>query len=135
MIGAELQKAIYSVVMADPAIAGGNVFDRVPGNIDPYPRVTIGDAQIIDDGNSCSDGWEAYSDVHVWSQPDDGSKVEVKTIAAQVVARLIDGSMTVDGYSVIASALDAYRVFRDPDGKTEHAVITVRYSLEPVEPA
>jgi hypothetical protein len=130
MIGPEVQKAIYAALMADPAIASGNVFDQVPDS-DPFPRVTIGDAQVIDDGNSCEDGWEVYSDIHVWSRPDTGSKVEVKTIGAQIVERIVNGSLTVEGFNIIAAQLDAYRTFRDPDGETEHTVMTIRHSLEP----
>jgi hypothetical protein len=129
MIGSALQKAIFAKLNEAPALAGGNVFDQVPEG-DPFPRITIGDEQVLDDGNTCDDGWEVFSDVHVWSRPVTGSKVEVKDLLAAVVARL-NTALTVTGFTVVIHAIDSSRVFRDPDGKTEHAVLTFRYVLQP----
>lgn len=129
MIGAELQKAIYAALTAAPAMAGGRVYDRVPAE-PVFPYVTIGDEQVVDDGNSCDDGWEVFSDVHVWSRPAAGSKAEVKDIAPPIVARL-RSNLSVTGYVVIVAALEGMRTFRDPDGLTEHSVLTFRYLLQP----
>jgi hypothetical protein len=129
MIGSALQKAIFAKLNEAPALAGGNVFDQVPEG-DPFPRITIGDEQVLDDGNTSDDGWEVFSDVHVWSRPVTGSKVEVKDLLAAVVARL-NTALTVTGFTVVIHAIDSSRVFRDPDGKTEHAVLTFRYVLQP----
>src|SRR5690606_34227972 len=67
MIGPELQKAIYDALKTVPAVAGGRVYDSVPSNAE-FPYVTIGGEQTVDDGNSCEDGWEVFTDVHVWSR-------------------------------------------------------------------
>ncbi len=129
MIGSEVQKAIYAALNAPTALAGGRTYDRVPP--DPmFPYITIGDEQVVDDGNSCEDGWEVFADVHIWSRPATGSKVEVKDLVAAVVTRL-NTPLTVIGFIVIVTELQSARTLRDPDGITEHAVLTLRYVLQP----
>lgn len=130
MIGSQLQKAIYAALVAGPGVAGGRIYDRVPEK-PVFPYVTIGDDQVLDDGNTCEDGWEVASNVHVWSRPAEGSKVEVKDLAAAIVPRLAVTTLDVSGFRLIAAQLETSRVFRDPDGITEHAVLTFRHVLAP----
>lgn len=127
MIGPELQKALVDALKAAPALAGGNIYDSVPAS-NLYPRVTLGDEQTIDHGNSCSDGWEVYADVHVWSQA--VGKVEAKQIMAQAVPRLLALS-SLPGFTILACELDGHRIFTQPDGLTTHGVITIRYVIDP----
>ena len=127
MIGPELQKAIVAVLKAAPVVAGGNVYDRVPPS-NPYPRITVGDEQTVDNGNTCSDGWEIYADVHVWSQT--VGKVEAKQIMAEAVPRLL-GISTIPGFTILTTELDAHRIFTEPDGLTTHGVITIRFVIDP----
>jgi hypothetical protein len=128
MIDDGLQKAIYAALTAAPALCGGKVFDTVPKDT-AAPYIHIGDCQVLDDGNSCSDGWECFTDIHVWSEPDTGSKLEVMQIGAQVVPRLI-GIASVPGFTVVISAIENVRYLDDPDGVSKHGVITVRHVLD-----
>lgn len=130
MIGAELQRAIYAALTDSPAIADGRVYDRVP-EAPVFPYVTIGDDQVLDDGNTCEGGWEVASNIHVWSRPATGSKAEVKDLAAAVVPRLAVTTLNVSGFRLVIAQLETSRVFRDPDGITEHAVLTFRHVLAP----
>lgn len=130
MIDGSLQTAIYAALTASPALADGRVYDRVPGTPD-FPYITIGDEQVLDNGNSCDDGWEIYSDIHVWSRPRAGSKLEAKTLVAAIVARLVDQTITVTGFRVVISQMERVEYMRDPDGLTEHGVLTVRHVLDP----
>ncbi len=127
MIGPELQKLIIDELKVAPAIANGRVYDRVPSS-NPYPRVTVGDEQTVDNGNTCSDGWEIYADVHVWSQY--AGRVEAKQIMASAVPRLLAIS-NLPGFKILAAELDAHRIFTEPDGLTTHGVITIRYVIDP----
>lgn len=129
MIGSALQKAIFAALSMAPAVAGGRIYDRVPESA-VFPYITIGDEQVIDDGNSCDDGWEVFSDVHIWSRPTAGSKLEAKDLAPPIVSRLAT-SLSLTGFTVVAAALQTMRTFRDPDGITEHSVLTFRYLLQP----
>lgn len=126
MLGAELQLAQYAALHG----AGIATYDNPPVDA-AYPYATIGDGQVLDDSTSCGAAWEAFSDVHVWSQPDSGSKIEVKTLMAQIVPLLASESLAVSGFIVVVAQLQHSRVFRDPDGLTEHGVLTFRYLLDP----
>lgn len=129
MIGDQLQTAIYTALTAAPALCDGKVFDTVPkGTAAPY--IHIGNAQVLDDGDTCADGWEVITDIHLWSEPATGSKLEVMQIGAQVVPRLL-ALGAVMGFSIIVSAIENVRYLDDPDGVTKHGVITVRHVLMP----
>lgn len=127
MIGAQLQKAIFDALTAAPAVAGGRVHDTVPA-APVFPYVTIGEEQVIEDGNACDDGWEVFATIHVWSrQP---GFPEAKAIAAAAVQRL-RSIATVTSFTVIAAELETSRAFRDPDGLTSHVAASVRFVLTP----
>lgn len=128
MIGAELQKAIFAA-LDGASVASGRIYDQVPAE-PVFPYVTIGDEQVIDDSNTCQDGWEVYPDVHCWSRPETGSKVEVKELAASVVAA-VTGIVAITGFSLVSITHETTRVFRDPDGLTEHAVCSFRVLIDP----
>ncbi|MGO4836154.1 hypothetical protein AB4144_28310 [Rhizobiaceae sp. 2RAB30] len=64
---------------------------------------------------TCSDGWEVFSDVHLGPRPVTGSKLEAKSLRAEIVARLAI-PLTVAGFTDIG-ALETARTMRDPDGK------------------
>lgn len=133
MIGAQLQIAVASALTA-AGVAGGRIYDRVPKEF-AFPYITIGDSQVINDGGSdspddCQIGWEVIEDVHIWSRPETGSKIEVKTLAASVVNTL-RGIATVSDFVVHGVSLDSSRTFRDPDGLTEHTVISMRFLISP----
>lgn len=129
MIGDQLQRAIYSTLKA-AAICEGRIYDRPPADaVTPY--VTIGDEQAQEQGSDCGQIWEVYTDVHVWDTPMGASKAMAKTIGAAIVPLLATRSLSVAAHAVQAASVSASRTFRDPDGVTEHAVITLRYILTP----
>lgn len=126
MIGIQVQKAIFDALKASPAVAGGNVFDSVP-EPNPFPRVTIGEEQILDDGNACGDGWQVHTDIHVWSR--EVGFPEAKTIAATVVER-VRAISAVAGFGLISIELQDQRSVRDPDGLTSHIVCSFLFILD-----
>jgi hypothetical protein len=128
MIGAEVQKAIFSA-LDGASVASGRIYDQVPTS-PIFPYITIGDEQVIDDSNTCQDGWEVFPDVHCWSRPESGSKVEVKELAASVVAA-VTAITSITGFSLVSITHETTRVFRDPDGLTEHAVCSFRALIDP----
>jgi len=128
MIGAQVQKAIYDALMADPAVAGGNIFDSVPDS-NPFPRLTIGDEQVVGDGNSCGDGWEVFVDLHVWSRKP--GFPEAKGLAATAVERVTAISSIV-GFSLLMVELQDQRSMRDPDGLSTHVVCSFRFVIDQV---
>lgn len=129
MIGDQLQKAIFAALTAAPALVDGRVFDTVPADT-PAPYIKIGEAQVLDDGTDCADGWEVFTDIDIWSEPETGSKLEVMSIGADVVPRLL-AITAIDGFTVVISAIENARYLDDPDGVSKHGIITVRHVLEP----
>lgn len=127
MIGPEVQKAIVDALMVDPPVAGGRIYDRVP-EAPVFPYVSIGDEQVIDDGNSCDDGWEVYPDVHVWSRA--VGRVEAKQLIAAIVPRLI-ALTAIDDHALVSVNLETSRIFSDPDGLTAHGVATFKLIINP----
>lgn len=128
MIGSGLQQAIFDALRT-AGVTGGRIYDQVPA-APTFPYVTIGDEQVIDDGNSCGASWEVYPDIHVWSRPTAGSKGELKA-AMEAVAGAILGIAAVSGKTLVSVKPESSRAFRDPDGKTEHGVLTFRFILDP----
>ncbi|TPM92727.1 DUF3168 domain-containing protein [Mesorhizobium sp. B2-1-3A] len=130
MIGPELQKAIYAALTTpELPIVGAKVFDTVPSDT-AAPYIHIGSSQMLDDGTDCADGWEVFTDIDIWSEPDMGSKLEVMTIGAAVVPRLL-AVTNVDGFTVVISSIENVRYLDDPDGVSKHGIISVRHVLEP----
>lgn len=128
MIDDGVQKAIYTA-LTTAGVAGGRIYDQVPEKA-LFPYVTIGDEQVIDDSNDCAESWDVFSDIHVWSRPDSGSKGELKRAmkAVSVAVLAID---SVPGWTLISVKPETSRTLRDPDGKTEHGVLTFRFIIDP----
>ena len=126
MIGPQVQKAIYDALTASPAVAGGRVYDRVPAGVSDY--VTIGEEQIVGDGNSCGDGWEVFADIHVWSEAV-GFPI-AKATAATIVDRITAITSVSGGFQVILAELQDQRALRDPDGLTSHIVCSFRFIID-----
>lgn len=126
MIGAQVQAALFAALTA-ARICDGRIYDQVPEGA-AFPRVTIGDEQTIDDSDQCAEAWDVVADIHVWSRPVNGSKAEVKTIAAQIHTA-VKAIAAISGFFLESIHHETTRVLRDPDGKTEHAVISYRFSI------
>ncbi|MBL4767634.1 MAG: DUF3168 domain-containing protein [Rhodobacteraceae bacterium] len=128
MIGSQLQKAIFEALSG---VADGRIYDRVPPDA-VFPYVTIGDEDILNDGNSCNDAWSVSATVHGWSRSGTGSKIEVKDLTADIVT-VLENELTVTDFLIVVAELESARIISDPDGITDHAIITIRYELEPIE--
>lgn len=129
MIGDQLQKAIYATLKS-AGICDGRIYDRPPDDA-ATPYVTIGDEQAQEQGSDCGLIWEVFTDVHVWDTPEGASKARAKQTGADIVPLLATTALVVADYAVKAAQCSASRTFRDPDGVTEHAVLTFRYILTP----
>lgn len=134
-LDAALQKAVYDTLLADTALAvemGGavRVYDSVPDNA-IFPYLSIGSDQIVDNGTSCSNGSEAFVEVHVWSRA--VGRVEAKKISGAVRAAL-DMPLVITGHKVIVHGFQDARHLNDPDGITAHSVVSFRYLTEEAAP-
>jgi len=128
-----LQKAVRDRLVTDPAVAAlvaGRVYDTVPA-APTFPYVTIGEDQVLDDGNSCGDAWQATVTVHVWTREPPGFP-PAKTIAG-AVRDALTAPLTVAGFFVISGLHRDTLSLRDSDGLTSHMVQTFEYLIDPAE--
>jgi len=130
---AALQKALFDALTGNAALAaamGGAVraYDIVPPSA-AFPYLTIADAQILDDGDTCeADRFEANADVQVWSRA--VGSVEAKTISGAVRAAIAAG-LTATGWLVTVIDCRSVQHFMDPDGLTARARLSFRFVIEP----
>lgn len=121
-----LQVALVSTLKG-ATDAGANVFDRVP-EADPFPRITVGEIQELDNAYDCYEGTESYLTINVFSR-----KVgypEVKRIADQV-RQLVNDTMVVDGHTLELIKFESAEYQREDDGLTSRAIITFRALTQP----
>lgn len=126
-IASEIQKAVNtrlrSFAPLSPMIAT-RVYDRIP-TAPIFPYVTIFEAQVIEDGDDCTDGDEVSFDIHVWSR--DVNAGEAKQIAGHVRKALHGFDLPLgEEHALIDLTFTDARFFRDPDGLTTHGVASFR---------
>lgn len=129
MIAGELQKAMYAALAA-ANVCGGRIYDRVPETA-PFPYAAIGDETVTDDQDSCGDAWIVFADVNLFSRPDSGSKLEIKTEAAKARDAVL-GITDIADHTLVGLFHETTRVTRDADGLTERAVLIFRAIVSPL---
>jgi Protein of unknown function (DUF3168) len=129
MIAGEVQKAIYDAMIAANC-CDGRVYDGVPADA-VFPYHTIGDEQVSDIGGSCGSIWAVDCDIHSWSRPDSSSKAEVKALRADAFSA-ISSITDIPGFQFDGVSLETARTLSDPDGITQHDVMTVRFLIIPL---
>lgn len=120
-----LQKA---VVAALRAAVGAAVYDQVPPS-SVFPRITVGEGQVLGDYADCYLGSDTSFDVHVWSRA--VGFPEAKALASQVRDALHDQMLPLDGHTVGLLQFTQSQMLRDPDGLTSHLVLTFRALTQP----
>ena len=114
-------------------LIGDRVFDNVPRDSSgqltaTFPYVSFGPEQVTPDNYDCIAGSEIYLQLDAWSRA--VGFAEVKKIANAVRLALHDFDLPLAENALVSFELDGRRVFRDPDGKTSHAVLTFRAVIE-----
>jgi hypothetical protein len=129
----ELQGAIVARLKADAtfaSVAGGRFYDQPPTPV-TYPYATIGEAQTIRDDATCISGGQVHLTMHAWSQA--VGFPEVRRVADSIVESLHHAPLTLPTNRLISLNHRQTQVFRDPDGLTSHAVISlVAYVEKPL---
>lgn len=123
MIGPQIQKAVFEALMAAPPLCDGRIYDAVPSK-PKFPYATLGDENLIEDGNACGDEWDAFPTIHIWSRKP--GHVEAKQIMSAAAGRIL-AIPTIEDFTLIAIASESARVFTDPDGLTAHGVLSFRF--------
>lgn len=128
---AQLQKGIFSALTSSgplAALIGDRVYDDVPPK-SAFPYVTISDAQVLDDGDTCeSEQFEVFADLHIWSRT--VGLMQSKNISGYVR----DALLNIDAVPEWLVPVVEFRGTRhgyDPDGVTAHSIATFRFLLQP----
>lgn len=127
-----LQSAVVTALKADATVAAlvsARVYD-LPPPAPTKPYVTIGEFQMIPDRADCLDGAETAIPVHGWSQT--SSTVQVKQLGAAIIAALDEVELSLSGHRTVLFELEQVQYVRDPDGITNHTIVTFRALTEPV---
>lgn len=131
-VSLSLQKAIVAALKGDVIVSsmvGANVYDTP--NVDTFPRVTLGEDQVIPQYAQCYTGDEVIITIHVWSRA--VGFPEAKRIAAAIRAALDDADLILDGFRLVLLHIEGERFIRETDGQTSHAVLTFRALTEPTD--
>jgi hypothetical protein len=121
---ADLRAAIEAKLKAAPALAeliGARIYDRVP-KAPEYPLVTIGNIQVLPESADGVDAAESAVTIHVWDQYKRADKA--KPVGALVISALHEEQLSIVGGGAQSVLLESANYVRDPDGVTNHAVLT-----------
>lgn len=102
--------------------AGISILDSVP-DLAVYPRVTFGPETSEPWDAACTAGREGFLQIDVWSRVP--GRVETATIMQTLYDAIHDKEI-----GPVLIQVDSTRTIRDPDGKTTHGIIRVRYITE-----
>lgn len=134
---AELQKALYDTIIVNAALKaamGGEAraYDIVPAEPE-FPYITIGQAQLLDEGDTCEDNrFEALCDLQVWSRDTDNvGQVECKRVSGALRDALLAGLTMDAAWLVKVHDHRSTDHFMDPDGITARARLSFRFLIEP----
>lgn len=129
-----LHDAVFRALSTAPAVTpwvGNRIYDRPPQPAN-YPYIAMGFNQVIEDGDSCDDGWECFSDVHVWTQdqgPNRG-KAYAQDIGGAVTG-VLSLILPIEGFRIVSAKLETENYFDDVADKVAHGVLTFRYLIDP----
>lgn len=148
--GEAIQVAVAAALLAEPSFSrllaqtslGPALFDPMQGDSlpDAYPRVELGEDQVLGDTTSCSDGSEVFVTLHIWATGPNGRLVakRIAGAARSVLApapdqywNYVSPSLQVGGHEITAHEWIDTKAMTDPDGLTAHVVATVHYFTNP----
>ncbi|WP_441268682.1 DUF3168 domain-containing protein [Bradyrhizobium sp. 215_C5_N1_1] len=121
---ADLRAALEAKLKATPALTaliGDRIYDRVPAKPD-YPLVTIGNMQVIPESADGVDAAETSVTIHVWDQFKQADKS--RKVGGVVVSALHEEELRTVDSGTQSVLLESASYLRDPDGVTNHAVLT-----------
>lgn len=120
----ELQGAIVTRLKAYSSLTahiGQRVYDSVPAQ-PAFPYVSIGPSDEVTDDAECIDGFEISMQIDVWSRA--VGFPEARQIADAVRQALHGYEINLAGNALVYFHHRVTRMFRDPDGLTNHAALT-----------
>lgn len=126
----ELQGLIINTLKAAPgvaAIVGPRVYDRVPEDF-AFPYVSYGPTDATSDDADCITAFSIYVQIDAWSR--EVGFPEVKRLGDAIRVALTDDGLALADNALVFLEHRQTRNFRDPDGLTNHAVLSFEASVE-----
>lgn len=129
---AALQIALITALRADAVVTGflgARIYDNAADD-EPYPHLTLGPAQELDDSVECIDGAECFQQIDIWTQ-EGGSQLSAKQICGAVKKALHGADLTLaEPHALVLIEVEDWRVVGDPDEKIAHGIVNVRALIE-----
>jgi Protein of unknown function (DUF3168) len=124
-----LQTAIYAKLTGDATLMGmiAGVYDRPPQGA-AFPYITIGDSASKDASNKAVIGTEHKMALHVWSRQ--GGRAETATIMDRLYQLLNQGTLSINGQTLVAMYFTAGAIALETDGETYHGTLALRIVLQ-----
>lgn len=122
----DLQGAIIQRLRNTPAVTalvGTRSFDKVPPET-PFPYVSYGSDQVLQDDVSCITAYEVSIQIDVWSRA--VGQPEMKRISGAIRATLHDADLTLTDHGLVLIQHEQTRYLDDPDGLTSHGALTFK---------
>lgn len=120
----DIRAAIEARLKASTVIAeviGDRIYDRVPP-APSYPLLTFGNIQMLPESADGVDAAETAVTLHVWDQFKQIDKS--RKVGAAVIDALHDEALSTTDSGTQSVLLESANYLRDPDGITNHAVLT-----------
>lgn len=125
-----LQAAVIAELKADAGLTAEineRIYDSVPSNAQ-FPYITFRAPIVLDDGADCIVGSEVFFDIHIWSRA--VGWPEASRIAGIVREVLDEAALNVTDHNLINLHFRDFRRLDDPDGKTNHGVMSFRALID-----
>lgn len=129
----ELQKAVFAVLNADPALTGllgeNAIHDHAPAHL-AFPYVTFGRTSAFDWSTGTEDGSEHLFTLHVWSKAK--GKSQAMEIVDAIHRVLHDAQLAMTGHRLVNLREEFQEVRYDEDQAVHHGVVRYRAVTEAV---
>ena len=121
-----LQTSVFETLCAHPDLSQDFIFDRVP-NDTPLPWIVIGNDTLFAEYEAAN-LTRANVTIDVFA----ATKKQLKLLIGAVRSSL-DRNLDIQGYLCGEGQWDETQYVTEPDGKTQHAVMSFDYLLFPTE--
>jgi hypothetical protein len=125
-----MQAAVIAALKDDTDLTAEiseRIYDSVPSSAQ-FPYVTFRVPIVVDDSADCITGSEVFFDIHIWSRATGWP--EASRIAGIVRASLDEAEFNVTDHNLINLHFRDFRRLDDPDGKTNHGVVSFRALID-----
>jgi hypothetical protein len=137
----ELVRAMLDALRGDEAmirlVGAAAIFDRVPEPQEGAPEVpadyvSLGPTDSVPADFDCLEGEEITVQFDAYSTgPGEAyGSAKIRKIAGAIKRCLHDRELTLGGNALVSLQLTLKRIFRDPDGITNHAVLQFTATVE-----